>query len=80
MILKKKMIDGNLEYVFECPNCGNDDGDEMDCRGRVCGYLGVISSSNSKKVNNNRGRLDDIFSRVEHTDCKTEWDEIKSND
>jgi len=79
MILKKKMINGNLEYVFECPNCGNDDGDEMDCRGRVCGYLGVISSSNSKKVNNNRGRLDDIFSRVEHTDCKTEWDEIKSN-
>lgn len=78
MILKKKVINGNLEYVFECPNCGNDDGDEMDCRGRVCGYLGVISSSNSKKVNNNRGRLDDIFSRVEHTDCKTEWEEIKN--
>lgn len=54
--------DGN--FIFTCPNCGNTDDDTMEIVSRICGYLGKISAGNT-----NRGRLDDIYNRVIHTDC-----------
>lgn len=52
-------------FIFTCPSCGNTDDDTMDITARICGYLGKISSGNT-----NRGRLDDIYHRIIHTDCK----------
>ena len=54
-----KTEDGNFE--FTCPCCGNKDDTKMLVEGRICGYLGQISSGNT-----NKGRLDDIFHRVIH--------------
>lgn len=51
----------NGKFEFECPSCGNKDDRQMNVQGRLCGYLGQISSSNT-----NHGRLDDIFHRVIH--------------
>lgn len=48
-------------FKFKCPNCGNDDDNEMNCVRRICGYLGTVNSGNT-----NHGRLDDIFNRKLH--------------
>lgn len=60
-----KTVDG--EFVFKCPCCGNDDDSKMNVVGRLCGYLGQISSGNT-----NKGRLDDIYHREIHLDCVEE--------
>lgn len=52
------------QFQFKCPHCGNTDDSKMDVTGRLCGYLGKISSGNT-----NKGRLDDIFNRFVHLDC-----------
>lgn len=57
--------DENGNFIFTCPNCGNTDDNTMDITARICGYLGKISAGNT-----NRGRLDDIYHRIIHTDCK----------
>lgn len=70
-----KMHYDGKKYSFECPKCGNTDEDEMKISARICGYLGHL-----QKGNVNRGRMHDIYSRVNHTDNETEWDEIVSKD
>ena len=49
------------------------DEDEMKMSAIICGYLGHLLNGNV-----NRGRLNDIYSRVNHTDNETEWDEVLS--
>lgn len=61
------------KYTFICPNCGNTNDETMKVTCRICGYLGYVSSGNV-----NKGRLADIYDRVDHTDCKTEWEEMKT--
>ena len=56
-----KTDDGNFKFI--CPNCGNDDDETLDVTARICGYLGKVNSGNT-----NKGRLDDIYNRVIHTD------------
>lgn len=56
------------EFMFKCPNCGNTDDSLMDITARICGYLGKVNSGNT-----NKGRLDDIFNRILHTDCFTDY-------
>lgn len=53
------------DFVFKCPKCGNTDGDKMRVVRRICGYLGLINSSNT-----NKGRLADIYDRVLHLDAE----------
>ena len=60
----------NGDFKFICPNCGNSDDDKMDVTARLCGYLGKVNAGNT-----NKGRLDDIYNRVVHTDCKDEFEE-----
>lgn len=52
------------DFKFICPNCGNTDDTLMDITSRICGYLGKVTAGNT-----NKGRLDDIFHRILHTDC-----------
>lgn len=61
----EKTADG--DFVFTCPNCGNHDDDSLDVTARLCGYLGKVNAGNT-----NKGRLDDIYHRVIHTDCVDE--------
>ena len=56
-----KTDDGNFKFI--CPNCGNDDDETLDVSARICGYLGKVNAGNA-----NKGRLDDIYNRVIHTD------------
>ena len=56
-----KTEDGNFKFI--CPNCGNDDDEALDVTARICGYLGKVNAGNT-----NKGRLDDIYNRVIHTD------------
>jgi len=56
-----KTEDGVFKFI--CPNCGNDDDDSLDVTARICGYLGKVNAGNT-----NKGRLDDIYHRVIHTD------------
>jgi len=56
-----KTEDGNFKFI--CPNCGNDDDETLDVTARICGYLGKVNAGNT-----NKGRLDDIYNRVIHTD------------
>ena len=56
-----KTDDGNFKFI--CPNCGNDDDETLDVTARICGYLGKVNAGNT-----NKGRLDDIYNRVIHTD------------
>lgn len=56
------------EFKFVCPNCGNTDDSKMNIVARICGYLGQVNAGNT-----NKGRLDDIYHRVIHTDCKSEF-------
>ena len=60
----------NGDFKFICPNCGNSDDNKMDVTARLCGYLGKVNAGNT-----NKGRLDDIYNRVVHTDCKSEFEE-----
>ena len=60
----------NGDFKFICPNCGNSDDNKMDVTARLCGYLGKVNAGNT-----NKGRLDDIYNRVIHTDCKSEFEE-----
>ena len=60
----------NGDFKFICPNCGNSDDNKMDVTARLCGYLGKVNAGNT-----NKGRLDDIYNRVVHTDCKDEFEE-----
>ena len=53
----------NGEFIFHCPNCGNEDDNTMSVTARICGYLGNITVGNT-----NKGRLDDIYNREIHTD------------
>ena len=57
----------NGEFKFICPQCGNEDDSLLDVTARICGYLGKVNAGNT-----NKGRLDDIFNRVIHTDCDEE--------
>lgn len=54
------LIDDNLEWY--CPNCGNRDHNKLNVARRTCGYIG----SNFW----NRGRTEEIKSRVLHLDNK----------
>ena len=56
-----KTEDGNFKFI--CPNCGNDDDETLDVTARICGYIGKVNAGNT-----NKGRLDDIYNRVIHTD------------
>lgn len=56
------------EFKFVCPKCGNSDDSKMNIVARICGYLGQVNAGNT-----NKGRLDDIYHRVIHTDCKNEF-------
>jgi len=56
-----KTEDGNFKFI--CPKCGNDEDDSLDVTARICGYLGKVNAGNT-----NKGRLDDIYNRVIHTD------------
>lgn len=56
------------EFKFVCPKCGNTDDSKMNIVARICGYLGQVNAGNT-----NKGRLDDIYHRVIHTDCKNEF-------
>lgn len=47
-------------YIWKCPNCGNEDINNMTIVRRVCGYLGQVSNG----VND--GRLGDYHGRVLH--------------
>ena len=60
----------NGDFKFICPNCGNSDDNKMDVTASLCGYLGKVNAGNT-----NKGRLDDIYNRVVHTDCKSEFEE-----
>ena len=51
---------GYGELVWECPNCGNRNTDELNVCRRVCGYLGEASKGM------NQGRLGEIHDRVLH--------------
>ena len=55
------------KFKFKCPICGNEDDSKMDITARLCGYIGKVNAGNT-----NTGRLDDIYNRVIHTDCKDE--------
>ena len=57
----------NGDFKFICPQCGNEDDSLLDVTARICGYLGKVNAGNT-----NKGRLDDIFNRVIHTDCDEE--------
>lgn len=46
---------------FECPHCGNSDGQQMSVIRRVCGYL---SQPNSRPFN--KGKQKEIMGRVKH--------------
>jgi len=54
-----KSTDG--DFIFTCPECGNNDSTKMHVEARICGYIGEISNNNV-----NKGRLDDIYNRVLH--------------
>jgi ribonucleoside-triphosphate reductase len=56
-----KTEDGNFKFI--CPKCGNDEDETLDVTARICGYLGKVNAGNT-----NKGRLDDIYNRVIHTD------------
>lgn len=56
-----KTENGNFKFI--CPKCGNDDDEMLDVTARICGYLGKVNAGNT-----NKGRLDDIYNRVIHTD------------
>ena len=56
------------DFVFTCPQCGNTNDDRLSIVARLCGYLGKVNAGNT-----NKGRLDDIFNRTEHTDCKSDY-------
>ena len=58
----------DAEFKFICPKCGNTDDSKMNIVARICGYLGQVNAGNT-----NKGRLDDIYHRVIHTDCKNEF-------
>ena len=60
----------NGDFKFVCPECGNSDDDKMSVTARLCGYLGKVNAGNT-----NKGRLDDIYNRVIHTDCVDEFEE-----
>lgn len=49
------------EKGFECPQCGNNDGSQMNVIRRVCGYL---TQPNSRPYN--KGRQKEIINRVKH--------------
>ena len=51
------------KFIFRCPKCGNEDDDKLNVTARICGYLGKVNAGNT-----NKGRLDDIYHRVIHTD------------
>lgn len=57
------------DFKFICPVCGNSDDSKMDVTARLCGYLGKVNAGNT-----NKGRLDDIYNRVIHTDCVEEFE------
>ena len=57
----------NGEFKFVCPCCGNTDDEQMNVKGRLCGYLGELNAGNT-----NKGRLDDVYNRVQHLDCYNE--------
>lgn len=54
----KMVQDKNGKYIWHCPNCGNEDFNQMSVARRVCGY---ISSSAC-----NQGRMQEIGERVLH--------------
>ena len=49
------------EKGFECPQCGNNDGNKMSVIRRVCGYL---SQPNSRPFN--KGKQKEVINRVKH--------------
>lgn len=55
----------NGKFKFKCPNCGNEDDNKMRVTRRICGYMGIVNSSNT-----NPGRLADIYDRVLHLDAE----------
>lgn len=65
------LLKENGKFIFKCPNCGNTDDKMMDVTARICGYLGKVTAGNT-----NYGRLDDIYHRVLHTDCKEDLIEL----
>ena len=46
---------------YECPSCGNHDGDKLDVRRRICGYLGDV-----EKRPTNSGKYNETIRRVKH--------------
>lgn len=61
------------DFIFTCPSCGNTDDNYLDVTARLCGYLGKVNAGNT-----NKGRMDDIYHRVIHTDCCDEIDNYKN--
>lgn len=65
----------NGKFVFKCPHCGNTDDGLMHVTARLCGYIGTINAGNT-----NKGRLDDIYNRLIHTDFDVQFIKITEND
>lgn len=55
-----KIIDENGELIWECPNCGNRDQNQMNVSRRTCGYIGTNFW--------NQGRTEEIAERYVHLD------------
>ena len=53
----------DINFMFICPNCVNDHNEILDVTARIYGYLRKVNARNT-----NKGRLDDIYNRVIHTD------------
>lgn len=56
------IVEDNGKLVWECPNCGNRNQDEMSVARRTCGYIGSQFW--------NQGRTQEIKERVLHIDNK----------
>lgn len=57
-----KVVEDSGKLVWECPNCGNRNQDEMSVARRTCGYIGSQFW--------NQGRTQEIKERVLHIDNK----------
>ena len=55
-----KIVQEDGKLIWECPNCGNRNKDEMNVARRTCGYIGTQFW--------NQGRTDEIYNRYVHLD------------
>ena len=62
-MISVKTSNGN--FVWECPNCHTQDGNQLVVIRRICGYIGAVSKGYGTGIPS-EGRMNDITHRVLH--------------